>query len=96
MRCLKGQRRAALDDRGPGPAQPKSTMQFEIEDNGQGFPVRSASACSSPTSPRAPRAPGLGLAIVKKIMEEHGGTVELLAGETGGALVRLGFPMRGS
>ena len=35
------------------------------------------------------------IAIVKKIMEEHGGTVELLAGEAGGALVRLSFPVRG-
>jgi nitrogen fixation/metabolism regulation signal transduction histidine kinase len=27
-------------------------------------------------------------------MEEHGGSVELLAGEAGGALVRLTFPVR--
>jgi len=37
---------------------------------------------------------GLGLAIVRKIMEEHTGTVELLSGERGGALVRLTFPDR--
>jgi nitrogen fixation/metabolism regulation signal transduction histidine kinase len=36
----------------------------------------------------------LGLAIVRKIMEEHGGTVELLSGTGGGGLVRLTFPDR--
>ena len=40
------------------------------------------------------RGTGLGLAIVRKIMEEHGGAVELLASPAGGALVRLVFPSR--
>ncbi len=40
---------------------------------------------------------GLGLAIVRKVMEEHGGTIELLdaaAADDGrrGAVVRLTFP----
>ena len=70
-----------------------ATMQFEIEDNGQGFPSDSERLFEPYVTTRA-KGTGLGLAIVKKIMEEHGGSVELLAGETGGALVRLNFPVR--
>jgi two-component system nitrogen regulation sensor histidine kinase NtrY len=35
---------------------------------------------------------GLGLAIVKKIMEDHGGKLQLLDVEKGGASVQLLFP----
>jgi two-component system nitrogen regulation sensor histidine kinase NtrY len=69
-------------------------LQIEVEDNGQGFPADGERLFEPYVTTRA-KGTGLGLAIVKKIMEEHGGTVELLAGETGGALVRLSFPARG-
>jgi two-component system nitrogen regulation sensor histidine kinase NtrY len=68
-------------------------LQIEVEDNGQGFPADGERLFEPYVTTRA-KGTGLGLAIVKKIMEEHGGTVELLAGESGGALVRLGFPVR--
>jgi two-component system sensor histidine kinase MprB len=35
---------------------------------------------------------GLGLAIVKQAVEAHGGTVQALAGEGGGLVVRMRFP----
>ena len=70
------------------------TLQIEVEDNGQGFPADGERLFEPYVTTRA-KGTGLGLAIVKKIMEEHGGTVELLAGEAGGALVRLSFPARG-
>jgi two-component system nitrogen regulation sensor histidine kinase NtrY len=70
-----------------------SSMLFEIEDNGQGFPSDRERLFEPYVTTRV-KGTGLGLAIVKKIMEEHGGSVELLAGETGGALVRLNFPAR--
>ena len=69
-------------------------LQIEVEDNGQGFPADGERLFEPYVTTRA-KGTGLGLAIVKKIMEEHGGTVDLLAGESGGALVRLGFPARG-
>jgi two-component system, NtrC family, nitrogen regulation sensor histidine kinase NtrY len=73
----------------------EATVQVEVEDNGQGFPADGERLFEPYVTTRA-KGTGLGLAIVKKIMEEHGGTVELLAGEMGGALVRLGFPVRGN
>ena len=72
-----------------------ANVQLEVEDNGQGFPEDGERLFEPYVTTRA-KGTGLGLAIVKKIMEEHGGTVELLAGEAGGALVRLGFPIRSS
>ena len=38
---------------------------------------------------------GLGLAIVKSIADRHGARVEILAGDEGGARVRVRFPPRG-
>ena len=69
-------------------------LSIEVEDNGQGFPADGERLFEPYVTTRA-KGTGLGLAIVKKIMEEHGGTVDLLSGPSGGALVRLGFPTRG-
>jgi two-component system, NtrC family, nitrogen regulation sensor histidine kinase NtrY len=71
-----------------------NVVRIEVEDNGQGFPADGERLFEPYVTTRA-KGTGLGLAIVKKIMEEHGGTVELLAGDSGGALVRLTFPARG-
>lgn len=66
---------------------------IEVEDNGPGFPDDRERLFEPYVTTRA-KGTGLGLAIVRKIMEEHAGSVELLAGERGGALVRLCFPGR--
>lgn len=71
----------------------EAALEIEVEDNGPGFPSDRERLFEPYVTTRA-KGTGLGLAIVKKIMEEHGGSVELLAGERGGALVRLTFPIR--
>jgi two-component system nitrogen regulation sensor histidine kinase NtrY len=68
-------------------------VQIEIEDEGPGFPTDRARLFEPYVTSRA-GGTGLGLAIVRKIMEEHGGTVELLSCARGGAMVRLSFPDR--
>jgi two-component system nitrogen regulation sensor histidine kinase NtrY len=65
----------------------------EIEDEGPGFPADRRRLLEPYVTTRG-AGTGLGLAIVRKIMEEHAGTVELLSGPRGGALVRLTFPDR--
>jgi two-component system, NtrC family, nitrogen regulation sensor histidine kinase NtrY len=70
-----------------------AAVVVEVEDNGPGFPSNRERLFEPYVTTRA-KGTGLGLAIVKKIMEEHGGSVELLAGEAHGALVRLTFPTR--
>ena len=67
-------------------------VQIEVEDDGPGFPPDRERLFEPYVTTRV-KGTGLGLAIVKKIMEEHGGSVELLRGELQGALVRLTFPI---
>ena len=64
----------------------------EVEDNGPGFPLPERHRLLEPYVTTRAKGTGLGLAIVHKIMEEHGGRVELASGANGGALARLVFP----
>jgi two-component system nitrogen regulation sensor histidine kinase NtrY len=63
----------------------------EVADNGPGFPTAERERLFEPYVTTRRGGTGLGLAIVRKIMEEHGGKVEL-ADCGGGALVRLSLP----
>ncbi|HPU15505.1 MAG TPA: ATP-binding protein, partial [Polymorphobacter sp.] len=71
---------------------------ISITDNGIGLPVEQRDRLTEPYVTTRARGTGLGLAIVKKIVEEHGGTLELgdapADGETGrGAVARLHFDL---
>jgi two-component system, NtrC family, nitrogen regulation sensor histidine kinase NtrY len=91
-----------------GPYQGKILVQIrtedgatviEVIDNGCGLPRENRAKLAEPYVTTRPKGTGLGLAIVKKIMEEHGGALDLeespQLGEDGaalgGALVRLRF-----
>jgi two-component system nitrogen regulation sensor histidine kinase NtrY len=63
-----------------------------VDDNGPGLPRQGRERLTDPYVTTRVKGTGLGLAIVKKIMEDHGGKLQLLDGETGGASVRLTFP----
>ena len=63
-----------------------------VDDNGRGFPRQGRERLTDPYVTTRAKGTGLGLAIVKKIMEDHGGKLQLLDGETSGASVRLTFP----
>ena len=72
---------------------------IEVVDNGAGLPTENRQRLLEPYMTTREKGTGLGLAIVGKIMEEHGGGVELLdspAVATGGrgAMVRLWFAAR--
>lgn len=67
----------------------------EIIDNGKGFPVEHRERLLEPYMTTREKGTGLGLAIVKKIVEEHGGTIELDDGPGGrGACVRIRLPAK--
>jgi two-component system, NtrC family, nitrogen regulation sensor histidine kinase NtrY len=73
----------------------------EVVDNGIGLPRKDRGRLTEPYMTTREKGTGLGLAIVKRIMEEHGGDIELMDApdtfDSGqGALVRLIFPMNGS
>ncbi|KQT48692.1 PAS domain-containing sensor histidine kinase [Aureimonas sp. Leaf454] len=66
----------------------------EILDNGRGFPREDRDRLLEPYMTTREKGTGLGLAIVRKIIEEHGGSIELddAPGQAQGALVRVRLP----
>ena len=67
-------------------------LTLGVDDNGRGLPQQGRERLTEPYVTTRTKGTGLGLAIVKKIMEDHGGRLQLLDGETGGASVQLQFP----
>lgn len=64
-----------------------------VIDNGKGFPKDNRNRLLEPYVTTRTEGTGLGLAIVAKILEDHGGGLELLDSPEGrGAVVRLYFP----
>jgi two-component system nitrogen regulation sensor histidine kinase NtrY len=77
-----------------------STVRIEVVDNGVGLPKENRQRLLEPYVTTREKGTGLGLAIVGKIMEEHGGGIELLdapsiADGGRGAMMRLWFPVEG-
>jgi two-component system nitrogen regulation sensor histidine kinase NtrY len=68
---------------------------IDVEDNGKGFPRENRARLLEPYMTTRKEGTGLGLPIVQKILEDHGGGIELLDAASGqGALVRLHFPLK--
>ncbi len=72
---------------GPGAARP--AVRLSIEDNGPGFPTNILRRAFEPYVTTKPHGTGLGLALVKKIIDEHGGTIEIVNRDRGGAVVTV-------
>ncbi len=76
----------------------RNSTEILIQDNGIGLPVENRSRLFEPYVTQRENGTGLGLPIVKKIIEEHGGSLELLdapafEGETRcGAMARIVLP----
>jgi two-component system nitrogen regulation sensor histidine kinase NtrY len=71
---------------------------IDIIDNGAGLPKENRERLLEPYVTTRERGTGLGLAIVGKILEDHGGKIELhdAPGESGrGAWVRIYFNIDG-
>ena len=64
-----------------------------IEDNGLGLPDKDRDRLTEPYVTTREKGTGLGLAIVKRILEDHGGELELTDARSGqGALAILRLP----
>lgn len=55
----------------------RTAVRLSIEDNGPGFNSKLMARAFEPYVTSKPRGTGLGLPVVKKIIEEHGGRIEL-------------------
>ncbi|PWE17830.1 PAS domain-containing sensor histidine kinase [Marinicauda salina] len=68
---------------------------IEVRDDGLGWPTPDRSRLTEPYMTTREKGTGLGLAIVRRVMEDHGGRLELddPPGDGPGAIVRLAFPL---
>jgi len=67
---------------------------IDVIDNGKGFPSENRQRLLEPYMTTRSEGTGLGLAIVSKILEDHGGGIDLLDAEGhSGAHVRMHFPI---
>jgi two-component system nitrogen regulation sensor histidine kinase NtrY len=68
---------------------------IEVMDNGLGWPTADRSRLTEPYMTTREKGTGLGLAIVRRVMEDHGGRLELdeRPDQGQGAVVRLAFPL---
>ena len=73
-------------------AENSGQIVIAVNDNGKGFPQDGREQLTEPYVTLRERGTGLGLAIVKKIMDDHGGSLELLDAPGGGARVVLTLP----
>lgn len=62
-------------------------VRLGVRDNGPGFPPALLARVFEPYVSQKPKGTGLGLAIVKKIIQEHGGTIEV-GNITGSSVLR--------
>jgi len=68
-------------------------VNIEIEDNGIGLPEKDRARLTEPYVTTREKGTGLGLAIVKRILEDHGGDLELADAPGGaGAMAILKLP----
>ena len=70
-----------------------AAVSIEVEDNGVGLPAKDRDRLTEPYVTTREKGTGLGLAIVKRILEDHGGELELADARSGqGALAILRLP----
>ena len=67
--------------------------ELSVRDDGPGFPNHILANAFEPYVTTKPKGTGLGLAIVKKIVEEHGGWIQLESPPDGGAWIVIRLPL---
>jgi signal transduction histidine kinase len=68
-------------------------QQVRLTDHGAGMSRGVLAKLFDPFFSTKPQGTGLGLSISQTIMQEHGGTIEVLSREGHGTTVLLNFPM---
>jgi signal transduction histidine kinase len=65
---------------------------LRVRDNGPGIDARTLAQIWSPFYSSKPSGTGLGLAIAKKVVEAHGGTIEVASQPGAGAEFTITLP----
>ncbi len=74
---------------GQGDEGGQAAVRLTVTDNGPGFSAQLLQRAFEPYITTKAHGTGLGLAIVRKIIEEHGGYIEIANRRTGGARVTI-------
>jgi two-component system sensor histidine kinase HydH len=67
-------------------------LWFVVRDRGEGIPPGERERVFEPFHTTRVRGTGLGLAVARRVVEAHGGTIEVRDREGGGAEFRVGIP----
>jgi PAS domain S-box-containing protein len=70
------------------------TIVITVEDDGPGIPERLREDLFKPFYTTKTKGSGLGLAFCRKVIEEHGGTIQVEESALGGAVFTLRIPLR--
>ena len=73
-------------------SQAGPSIRMEVEDNGPGIPPAVLERLFEPFQSTKADGMGIGLSICRAIVEAHDGTLEALAGEEGGTVMRVTLP----
>jgi two-component system nitrogen regulation sensor histidine kinase GlnL len=68
-------------------------VRVSVQDNGPGIPESMLHRLFTPFSTSKPHGTGLGLAISRRIVEAHGGRVEVRNRSSGGAEANVYLPL---
>ena len=70
----------------------RGRLVIEVADRGPGVPEEDRERIFEPFFTGKTQGTGLGLAVVRRVIEQHGGTIAVLANPGGGALFRAEIP----
>ena len=89
----------ALEAIGPGGqvalkahSRPQSEIMLSVDDDGPGIPPSLRTTLFKPFATTKATGTGLGLAFSRKVIEDHGGTLEVRKSELGGARFEIRLP----
>ncbi|TCS69720.1 multi-sensor signal transduction histidine kinase [Sulfuritortus calidifontis] len=71
----------------------KNGVELRVGDSGPGFPEHLLSRLFEPYATTKPKGTGLGLTIVKKIIDEHGGAIDVRNAQPHGACITITLPL---
>ena len=78
-----------LTDASNHEGESQSAVRFTVKDNGPGFSAQVLQRAFEPYVTTKAQGTGLGLAIVRKIIDEHGGRIDLSNRRDGGARISI-------
>jgi signal transduction histidine kinase len=87
---IPGPRRIGLE---AAPAE-QGEIVLHVDDDGPGIPDSLRRSLFKPFMTTKSKGNGFGLAICKKIVEEHGGTIEIGSSPLGGARFEIRIPVK--